>query len=103
MELKEGDYVLATKYVDGDAGDHFCAGFYSGKYDSGSTIRYLVKDKDGRSFRSNGFRRVAVISKARGAWIVRNLYMIERLKDRYSVWHWYRAPWKELHIIERYV
>ena len=54
-----GDYVLATKYNDGDPCDHFCVGYYAGTFDHAGQKRHLVHDKDGKSFRANGFRRVA--------------------------------------------
>lgn len=94
--LSKGDYVIATKYNDGDPGDQFCIGFYDGFYDSSGQARHLVVDSEGKQFRHNGFRRVAKVGVKRGAWMVRNIATIELLKNRYSVWHWFRAPWKEL-------
>lgn len=97
-ELVKGSYVLATKYTDGDPGDHFCVGFYDGLldelYDSESK-RHLVINGKGEQFRNNGFRRVARISTRRGEWIVKHFALIES-QDKISVWHWYRAPWREL-------
>ena len=95
-DVKKGDYVLATKYRDGDPGDHFCVGFYDGFYMNGDSTRHLIVDNDGNQFRRNGFRRVAKVSRERGEWIVKHLKLIEDMKDRYSVWHWYHAPWAEL-------
>lgn len=100
-DLKKGDYVLATKYRDGDPGDQFCVGFYDGFYMNGDSTRHLVLDGEGKQFRRNGFRRVAKISRDRGEWIVKNLALIERMQDRYSVWHWFRAPWTELHALNQ--
>lgn len=94
--LKQGDYVLASKYRDGDPGDQFCVGFYDSAYDHFGSTRHLVIDGEGQQFRRNGFRRVARVGRDRGAWIVRNLDYIEEMRDRYSVWHWWRAPWREL-------
>jgi len=91
---EKGDYVLATKYSDGDPGDQFCIGFYAGRFDHYGQTRHLVDDAQGKPFRHNGFRRVAKISARRGEWMVKHLSMIER--SRYSVWHWFRAPWREL-------
>lgn len=93
---KRGDYVVATKYADGDPGDQFCIGFYEGNYDHYGKTRHLVVDGDGKQFRSNGFRRVARIGSRRGSWIVKHLAHIEAAKDRFSVWHWVKAPWTEL-------
>ncbi len=94
--LKIGCYVVATKYADGDPGDQFCVGFYNGSYDHHGSTRHLVVDGDGKNFRANGFRRIAKIPQRRGEWIVAHLKHIEKMKDRFSVWHWVRAPWAEL-------
>lgn len=94
--LKKGDYVVATKYADGDPGDHFCIGFYDGKYEHFGMVRHRVVDSEGKQFRANGFRRVAKVGAKRGTWMVQNTAMIEAERDRFSVWHWYRAPWSEL-------
>lgn len=94
--IKKGDYVLATKYRDGDPGDHFCVGFYDEPFDDGVGVRHLILDSEGKQFRRNGFRRVARIGTERGKWIIKHLALIEKLQDRFSVWHWYRALWQEL-------
>ena len=88
--------MLATKYSDGDPGDHFAIGYYNGSYDHHGQVRHLVVDSEGKSFRANGFRRVATIGTNRGNWMVQNLHHIEAMRDRFSVWHWYRASWVEL-------
>jgi hypothetical protein len=98
--IKKGDYVLASKYRDGDPGDHFCIGFYDSSFGDGIAVRHLIIDGAGQQFRRNGFRRVAKIGCDRGEWIVKHLALIERFKSRYSVWHWYRAPWSELREFE---
>lgn len=94
--LKGEDYVVATKYADGDPGDQFCVGYYKESYDHFGQARHIVVDAEGKSFRGNGFRRVARIGPRRGTWMVEHLALIERMKDRYSVWHWVRAGWAEL-------
>lgn len=94
--LKKGDYVLATKYSDGDPGDHFVVGFYDSILPKVGGDRHMVVDSEGKQFRGNGFRRVAKISARRGEWIIRHLKLIEDARDRFSVWHWFRAPWTEL-------
>jgi hypothetical protein len=90
-EIKVGDYVVATKYSDGDSKDHWCIGFYNGRMlDYGEERpRYDVVDGEGVSFRGNGFRRVKKISKERGKAILDVRYAIEHL-DR-SVWFWVRT------------
>jgi len=94
--IKKGSYVLATKYRDGDPGDHFCVGFYDSSFNDGIGIRHMVVDNQGKQFRGNGFRRVARLSDRRGRWIVDHLTFIESARERFSVWHWYHAPWREL-------
>lgn len=91
-KLELGDYVLATKYSDGDPGDHFCVGFYSGSLDHCGEPRYMVVDSNGQNFRGNGFRRIKKISKARGEFIVRHLKLIE--SSSRSVWWWARTNMK---------
>jgi hypothetical protein len=95
-EFSVGDYVVATKYDDGDPGDQFCIGFYNGFYDHYGQTRHLVVDKNGQSFRHNGFRCVRHVGAERGKWMVDNIKLIEQLRDRFSVWHWWKASWKEL-------
>lgn len=97
--IKKGNYVLASKYRDGDPGDQFCIGFYDSSFGDGIGIRHLVIDSEGKQFRRNGFRRIAKIGHERGKWIVQHLALIEKMRDRYSVWHWFRAPWAELHAV----
>ena len=72
-----GDYVLATKYSDGDPGDPWALGFYAGELDMGNdreqikvAARYLVNNNSGQSIRPNGYRRVARIRKDVGAWLL---------------------------------
>jgi hypothetical protein len=68
---KAGDYVLATKYSDGDPGDNWALGFYTGSDTlSGTSLRHYVKDAAGNNIRGNGFRRVARIRKDVGRWLL---------------------------------
>ena len=60
-----GDYVLATKYDDGDPGDHYCTGFYVGSFRD----RHLVADSNGGLYRYNGFRRIEKIEPDEGNWM----------------------------------
>lgn len=62
-----GDYVLATKYHDGDPCDHFAVGFVAGWTWHG---RYLIVDNQGRNQRANGFRRVEKITADEGRQLV---------------------------------
>lgn len=68
---KPGDYVLATKFHDGDPGDQWAVGFLNRIDDrGGGDVRYLVVDSHGKQFRANGFGRVARIRKDVGQWLV---------------------------------
>jgi len=91
-----GDYVLATKYSDGDPQDHWCVGFYAGltnpeKY---APPRYDVVDGEGKNFRGNGFRRIEKITPERGAWMLKHAKDIE-LSGK-SVWHFARCSMSPL-------
>ena len=91
--VRPGDYVLATKYRDGDPLDAWCVGFYKEPYlHCGTDLRHIVVDNDGQSFRGNGYRRVRKISKERGAWIVKNQKLIE--SSGLSMWHFARCSMK---------
>lgn len=85
-KFSPGDYVLATKYSDGDPGDGFAIGFYHSCYDHFGQTRHLVVDSEGKQFKANGFRRVESISAERGKYLVENVRNIEI--SSYSVWYW---------------
>lgn len=65
-----GDYVLATKYSDGDPGDHWALGFYAGTMPEYTPPRHDVVGSDGKSIRGNGFRCVRPIRKDVGRWLL---------------------------------
>lgn len=65
--VKVGDYVLATKYDDGDPCDHFFVGFVSGYTHH---KRYLIVDSEGNNQRANGFRRAEKITADEGRRLV---------------------------------
>lgn len=79
--MKQGDYIVATKYSDGDPKDHFVVGLFRDMTWHG---RYNVVDDEGKLFRGNGFRRAKVVSAEVGNKIVTNMTIIEN-SDR-SVW-----------------
>ena len=83
-DIESGDYVLATKYSDGDSGDQWCVGFY----DSMLGERHRVVDANGDQFRYGGFRRVTKISKERGEFIIQNTALIE--SSSRSLYWWLR-------------
>ena len=97
--MNRGDYVLATKYSDGDPGDQFCVGFYDRALPrSTGEVRHMVTDGEGKQFRGNGFRRCEPISHDVGVWLVARFEQFEPLhletidgEDRLvgkSVWDW---------------
>jgi len=89
-KLNIGDYVLATKWSDGNSQEQWCVGFYAGiTAPHYNPPRYDVVDENGVQFRSNGFRRVKKISKARGEWILKNMAQIE--ESRKSLWYFARC------------
>lgn len=93
--MKNGDYVLATKYGDGDPGDQFCVGVY----DREENGRHYVTDTEGKQFRGNGFKRCEPITDAEGRWLIARfsefapleLVEVEGGDDYFagkSVWDW---------------
>ena len=86
-----GDYVLATKYSDGDPQDHWVVGFFDGvtspHYDP---ARYNVVDSDGQQFRGNGFRRVEKITEETGLWLLN--HVDEITQSGRSVWDFANQP-----------
>ena len=91
--LIEGDYVLATKYQDGDPNDHFCVGFYRDMtWHSRFNIVFMPEGgdlwDDKNLVRHNGFRRAECIPKEEGDFIVFNIKNIEARTN--SVWAWLR-------------
>lgn len=68
--MNKGDYVLATKYSDGDPGDQYAVGFFDGMLSKVGGDRYLVVNGDGKNFRGNGFRRCEPINDAEGRWLI---------------------------------
>lgn len=65
-----GDYVLATKFSDGDPGDAWALGLYAGQMLEYTPPRHDVVNSEGKSIRHNGFRRVARVRKDVGAWLL---------------------------------
>ncbi len=88
MKIEKGDYVLATKYQDGDPGDHFAVGFFGYTIGKEPFLRYIVIDNEGNPFRANGFRRIKKISHDRGVWLIKHFKEIEM--SSHSVWWWVR-------------
>lgn len=70
-----GDYVLATKYHDGDPGDPWALGFYNGV---AFGDRHMVLDSNGRPIRAGGFRRVGLITVEFGTWLWSARFILEQ-------------------------
>lgn len=81
-----GDYVLATKWSDGDPCDHFYVGFVSGVTHHG---KFLIVDNDGNNQRGNGFIRAEKITEDEGRILCE---LIPEIGDRpgNSLW-WHLA------------
>lgn len=88
MNIKKGDYVLATKFSDGDPRDHWCVGFFDSILHYKTEDRYQVVDDDGNQFRGNGFRRIKKIDPVIGAYILNNKSKITYSNK--SLWWWER-------------
>lgn len=71
--IARGDYVLATKWGDGDPGDHWGVGFYDRLHNG----RHYVLDNGGKQIRGNGFRRVGRITPEMGRWLLSAAAMLE--------------------------
>jgi len=91
-----GDYVLATKYNDGDPKDGWAIGWVGSITNHFNSIRYIIVDATGTVIgRANGFRRAKRISWEKGAWIVNHATAIEKWYS-YSMWTMYRTSMENL-------
>ena len=90
--LAVGDYVLGTRWSDGDSREPFCVGFIVEIFEAG---RYAIADNKGKRF-SGTYRRAERISQERGAFIVANISHIEQ--GVRSVWWWKRTNLKNFPI-----
>ena len=78
---KIGDYVLATKYPDGDPGDPWAVGYLNEirDYTLGNQLEhaYYVGDQETHSFRVNGYTRCIKIYYEIGEWLINNAKVLE--------------------------
>lgn len=88
--MEKGDYVLATKYRDGDPQDHWVVGFFVGMLPKATGDRFHIADSDGNLFRGNGFRRAKKISAEHGEWLLAR--KTEIASGSRSLWGWLRQP-----------
>jgi hypothetical protein len=84
-----GDYVLATRWHDGDPCDPFCIGFYAEKWSSetGNQIRHYVIYGDETSSHGGSFRRAEAITEEEGKALVALLPEIGDKPGRSVWWH----------------
>lgn len=98
-DLQKGDYVVATKYEDGDPGDAWVVGFFDSMLPKLGGDRYMVVDSEGKQYRGNGFRRCEKITHEQGVWMLAHQREIEAsMREFYydddgvrygrSVWDW---------------
>lgn len=92
-ELKKADYVLATKWSDGDPRDQWAIGLYDGLTEH-KPVRHLVVDNNGKQFRPGGFRRAKAIKPEVGDWLLARKDQIE-MSTR-SLWGWEKHARKAL-------
>jgi len=83
--IQKGDYVLATKWHDGDPCDHFYVGFYKESYNYGR--RHLIVDENDNLVRENGFRRVEAITAEEGKALIALIPEISDKPGRSLWWH----------------
>ncbi len=88
--IKAGDYVIASKYQDGDPCDGFAVGFVERITDAGRVI--VVNDR-GEPFRAGGYRRAKCITRDEGRALVELSDVISD-KPGESVW-WHLARIRE--------
>lgn len=74
QKLSPGDYVLGTKYSDGEAWDPWIVGFYKGQCGDG---RHQIADSFGNTGRIV-YRRVENITADQGNYLLANADNLER-------------------------
>lgn len=92
-EIQKGDYVLATRWRDGDPKDPWAVGFYDGSDGADKFPRHYVLNNAGIRIRHKGFARIKKISAKRGAWLLENSNDLE-LSGR-SLYGALRMPMRE--------
>ena len=85
--LAVGEYVLATKYDDGDPCDQFCVGIYRNPLTQYTSLRHDIVDSDGNLFRGNGFRRAEVITQEEGSALIALFPEISDKPGKSLWWH----------------
>lgn len=88
--LKVGDYVLATKFSDGDPKDPFAIGFIHSMQEG---PRFRIVDQHGMAVYGGAMRRAKKITKERGHFLVSHIDHIENAPR--SVWWWVRCRMRD--------
>lgn len=88
-----GDYVLATKYTDGDPMDPWFIGFYSGPT-THTPPKYTITDVKGTPFCPYSFRKIKKITQKQGEWMLKNRELIQH--SGMPVWHFTQLPEESL-------
>lgn len=81
-----GDYVLGTRWSDGDPGDPWAVGFLTTIHCTPIGQRFVVAHADGTPIRAGGFLYVRRISFKRGAWLLENSDAIEQSGRHLGYW-----------------
>ena len=82
-EIRKGDYVLVTKWTDGDPSDAWAVGFYD---HTESNLFYIVNES-GTPITRQGFRRMGRITQEFGHWLLEHSSVLERTADgNTSLW-----------------
>lgn len=78
IEIKVGDYVLATKYSDGDPADNWAVGYVNEIKNRGNDRGYFVGNNETHSFRVGGYWGGCIrISGEVGGWLLQHSKLFE--------------------------
>lgn len=94
--LYKGDYVVATKYNDGDPMDPHCVGFFDEMTPWG---KFRVVDSKGTQYYFGGFKKCERITAKTGA-ILCQLFKVVSDQRGNSIWYWRRNLKKAQKLLE---
>lgn len=81
-----GDYVLGTRWSDGDPGDPWAVGFLTAVHCTPLGQRFIVSHADGTPIRPAGYKHVRRLSFERGKWLLDNSRIIEDSGRKLGFW-----------------